>query len=165
MDSYLGCSLDLPWDAAILTTISPKPDFSRLAKHTLPYIAPTMEGPNFTRDLMKVFEMCNQSVPDAGPSAWELRRIVERKIGRAQKVLGSFEGVTEERMRVRVGKEELGIGKALVGIRVEYLRREVGILFASFVVALGSCSYLLRSDHLEELITNGIRRHRVVASY
>jgi hypothetical protein len=77
--------------------------------------APTMDGPNFTRDLMKVFDVCNQSLPDARLSACELRCIVERKTGRAQKVLGSFEGVTEERMRVRVGKEEFEIGQGVGG--------------------------------------------------
>jgi hypothetical protein len=115
MHSFLGRRRNSPWNAAILNTISPNPDFSRLTTHTLPYIAPTMDGPNFTRDMLRVFEMCNQSLPDARPSAWELRRLVERKMERAQNMLGSFEGGVEKRMEVRIGNDEFGPGMGNTG--------------------------------------------------
>jgi hypothetical protein len=92
-----------------------EPGLSRLTTHTLPYIAPTMDGPNFTRDMLRVFEMCNQILPDARLTAWELRRLVERKMERAQKVLGSFEGNVEKRMEVRVRQQEFGVGHTNVG--------------------------------------------------
>jgi len=56
-----------------------------------------------------MFELCNQSIPARRPTAAGLRKLVERKMRRAQKCLGSFEEDVEERMRVRYRKQEFGI--------------------------------------------------------
>jgi hypothetical protein len=59
--------------------------------------------------MIRIFEMCNQSMPARRPTAVGLRKLVQRKMRRAQKCLGSFEGDAEERMRVRYRKEEFGL--------------------------------------------------------
>jgi hypothetical protein len=48
-------------------------------------------------------------MPARRPTAVNLRRLVGRKMRRAQKCLGGFEGHVDVRMRVRYRKEEFGI--------------------------------------------------------
>ena len=97
------------WHGAITNTIHRDHTRSRFLTHTIPVLAPTMDEPNYTRDLIGIFELCNQSIPARRPTAVGLRRLVERKMRRAQKCLGRFGGDVEERMRVRYRKEEFGM--------------------------------------------------------
>jgi serine/threonine protein kinase len=110
MHTFLGpYKIQNPWHAAITNTIHPDPQQSRFLTHNLPILAPTLDEPNLTRDLMKIFELCNQSMPARRPTAINLRKLVVRKMKRAQKCLGSFEGHVDERMRVRYKRDEFGI--------------------------------------------------------
>jgi serine/threonine protein kinase len=110
MHAFLGPhKAEALWHSGITSIIHPDSQQSRFLTHTLPVLAPTIDEPNYTRDLIKIFELCNQSMPARRLTAVNLRRLVGRKMKRAQKCLGSFEGHVDERMRVRYGKEEFGI--------------------------------------------------------
>lgn len=72
-----------PWHAAITNTSHRDPAQSHFHMLTLPVLAPTMDEPAYIRDLIRIFELRNQSMPAMRPTAVGLRRLVERKMRKA----------------------------------------------------------------------------------